>query len=242
MNRSRRVLRPLTHTAPRSFGKGLGSSRRHAIHTRAIPGSFDFVSLGEFMRSFFVAAAWLSGTWLCGCGSTSNGVTPSLTITPSGNAGTVAITSPTNFTAQLVGSTAEVAWTVSGGTLSGTSGLHVVYIPPPGTAMGTLTATAGNLTASVMISSSPVALRPVSIPGLQGAVTVQYDAQDVPHIQCSQAVDCVAVQGYLQARDRWFPMDFLRHVAEGRLAELIGVDGLSQDVSLRTIFTTRAGP
>jgi penicillin amidase len=193
------------------------------------------------MRSFFVAAAWLSGAWLCGCGSTSNGVTPSLTITPSGNAGPVLITSPTDFTAQLVGSTADIAWTVSGGTLSGTSGRHVVYIPPPGTAMGTLTATAGNLTASVMISSSPVALKPVSIPGLKGAVTVQYDAQDVPHIQCTQAVDCVAVQGYLQARDRWFPMDFLRHVAEGHLAELIGTSGLSSDLQLRTLFTTRAG-
>jgi penicillin G amidase len=193
------------------------------------------------MRSFFVAAAWLSGTWLCGCGSTSNGVAPSLIITPSGNAGTVAISGPTDFTAQRVGSTADVAWTATGGTLTGTSGLHVVYVPPPGTAMGTLTATAGNLTASVMISSSPLALKPVSIPGLKGAVTVQYDAQDVPHIQCSQADDCVAVQGYLQARDRWFPMDFLRHVAEGHLAELIGPSGLSSDLQLRTLFTTRDG-
>lgn len=193
------------------------------------------------MRSFFVAAAWLSGTWLCGCGSTSNGVTPSLTITPSGNAGTVAISSPTDFTAQLVGSTADVTWTATGGTLNAMSGLHVVYLPPPGTAMGMLTATAGNLTASVMISSSPLALKGGSIPGLKGAVTVQYDAQDIPHIQCSQAVDCVAVQGYLQARDRWFPMDFLRHVAEGHLAELIGPSGLSSDLLLRTLFTTRAG-
>src|SRR5262249_41487685 len=106
---------------------------------------------------------------------------------------------------------------------------------------GMLTATAGTLMKSVMISSSPLALKPVSIPGLKGAVTVQYDAQDVPHIQCSQAVDCVAVQGYLQARDRWFPMDFLRHVAEGHLAELIGPSGLSSDLQLRTLFTTRAG-
>jgi penicillin amidase len=193
------------------------------------------------MRSLIVAAAWLSGTLLCGCGSTSSGVTPSLTITPSGNAGTVAISGPTDFTAQVVGSTADVAWTVTGGTLTATSGLHVVYLPPLGTAAGMLTATAGNLTASVKIASSPAALKPVSIPGLKGAVTVQYDAQDVPHIQCTQAVDCIAVQGYLQARDRWFPMDFLRHVAEGHLAELIGSSGLSSDLQLRTLFTTRDG-
>jgi penicillin amidase len=36
-------------------------------------------------------------------------------------------------------------------------------------------------------------------------------------------------------------MDFLRHVARSNLAELIGVDGLSQDVQIRTLFITRAG-
>jgi penicillin amidase len=148
---------------------------------------------------------------------------------------------PTDFAAQVVGTTADVTWTATGGTLTAMSGLHVVYVPPPGSAMGTLTATAGGLTASVMISSSPKDLGAKGIPGLKGPVSVQYDAQDVPHIHCTQAVDCVAVQGYLQARDRWFPMDFLRHVAEGRLAELIGTSGLSSDLQLRTIFTTRGG-
>src|SRR5581483_6059147 len=60
-------------------------------------------------------------------------------------------------------------------------------------------------------------------------------------IQCATTPDCIAVQGYLQARDRFFPMDFLRHVATSHLAELIGVAGLSQDIQLRTIFKTRAG-
>ena len=193
------------------------------------------------MRSLIVAAAWLFGASLGGCGSTSSGTTPALTIIPSGTSGTVTIVAPTDFTAQLVGSSADVTWTVTGGTLTTMTGLHVVYVPPPGTAMGTLTATAGSLTASVMVSSGPAALPGKSIPGLKGPVTVQYDAQDVPHIQCTQAVDCIAVQGYLQARDRFFPMDFLRHVAEGHLAELIGPDGLSSDVQLRTIFTTRDG-
>jgi penicillin amidase len=95
--------------------------------------------------------------------------------------------------------------------------------------------------ASAGNAPSPTALAARSIPGLSGRVTVQYDAQDIPHIQCTQAADCIAVQGYLQARDRWFPMDYLRHVAEGRLAELIGPDGLASDVQLRTLFTTRGG-
>lgn len=193
------------------------------------------------MRSLIVAAAWLFGASLGGCGSTSTGTTPALTIIPSGTSGKVTITAPTDFAAQLVGSSAEVTWTATGGTITAMTGLHVVYVPPPGTVMGTLTATAGNLTASVTIASGPSALPNKSIMGMKGPVTVQYDAQDVPHIQCTQAVDCIAVQGYLQARDRFFPMDFLRHVAEGHLAELIGPDGLSSDVQLRTIFTTRDG-
>jgi penicillin amidase len=167
---------------------------------------------------------------------------PRLTISPSGNAGSVQITGPTEFTAELVNSTAGVSWTASAGaTLSASNGLHVVYSPPLGSSTGTLTATAAGLTATVQIASAPASLTSKTIPGLGAAVTVSYDAQDIPHIRCATTIDCIAVQGYIQARDRLFPMDFLRHVARSRLAELIGVDGLAQDVQLRTIFMTRAG-
>jgi len=80
-----------------------------------------------------------------------------------------------------------------------------------------------------------------TIPDLVDTVTVLYDAQDIPHIQCQSKADCFAVQGYVQARDRFFPMDYLRHAARGKLAELVGVAGLEQDVQLRTLFVTRAG-
>ncbi|HEU4729176.1 MAG TPA: penicillin acylase family protein [Kofleriaceae bacterium] len=138
-------------------------------------------------------------------------------------------------------STAEVKWSATGGTLSSTTGFHVTYTPPPGNGAGSITATAGALTATVMIMSKPVELDKKTIPDLIAPVTVQYDAQDIPHIKCQHAVDCIAVQGYIQARDRLFPMDFLRHVAEGRVSELVGPDGLSRDVQLRTLFTTRDG-
>lgn len=194
------------------------------------------------MRSIFVAAAWVLAGSLCGCGSTSNG-SPELIITPSGTAGMVQVTGPTEFTAELVNITGDamVSWTVTGGTVSPATGLHVTFTPPPGSAMVSLTAVTGRLSTSVQIASSPAPLTARTIPGLTAPVTVQYDAEDVPHIQCAQAADCLAVQGYLQARDRWFPMDFLRHVARGHLAELIGPDGLSSDVQLRTLFTTRDG-
>src|SRR4029077_15954682 len=95
--------------------------------------------------------------------------------------------------------------------------------------------------ATVQITSAPVALTDHTIPGLTASVTVAYDAQDIPHIKCAAIRDCLAAQGYLEARDRFFPMDFLRHVARSKLAEMIGPAGLSQDKQFRTLFITRAG-
>jgi penicillin amidase len=217
---------------------------RCATHSSAlactIAGSGSFVDFWEaLMRSRIFAVLGLVGALFCGCGDTDPG--PALSISPSGLSGTVEVTSPTVFTARLVNSTADVTWTATGGTLSGTSGLHVVYLPPLGTASGTLTATAAGMTATVQVSSMPATLTGKNIPGLTVPVTVQYDAQDIPHIKCAAMIDCLAVQGYVEARDRLFPMDFFRHVARSKLAELIGLDGLSQDVQLRTLFITRAG-
>ena len=193
------------------------------------------------MRSRVVAVVCVLGAVLAGCSSDPDRP-PSLTISPSGTAGMVSVSGPTDFTAILVNSTDPVAWTITGGgTLSTPSGLHTVFAPPTGTASETLTATAGSLTASVTIASTPATLTGATIPGLLAPVTVQYDAEDIPHIGCATAIDCFAVQGYLHARDRLFPMDFLRHVARSNLAELIGLDGLSQDVQLRNLFITRAG-
>src|ERR1043165_5568544 len=194
------------------------------------------------MRLMIVAACALAAS-LGGC--TTSNPAPSLTIVPSGMSGTVQISGPTAFSAVLANTDlakgAEVTWTVTGGTISTMSGFHVTYTPPLGSGMGSVSVVAAGMTATVQIMSAPTTLTAKTIPGLTAPVTVQYDAQDIPHIQCAAAVDCVAVQGYVQAHDRWFPMDFLRHVAESKLAEMIGVDGLSQDVQLRTILKTRDG-
>jgi penicillin amidase len=181
----------------------------------------------------------LLGAIAAACGS--DEPDPELTIAPSG---TVEIYGPTEFTATLANSTetVDVTWSVEGaGTLSSSSGFHVVYAPPPGTTTATLTARAAGQVAQVQIVAAPARLTSETIPGLGAPVIVQYDAQEIPHIQCATARDCFAVQGFVQARDRLFPMDFLRHVARSNLAELIGIDGLPQDVQIRTLFTTRAG-
>lgn len=88
---------------------------------------------------------------------------------------------------------------------------------------------------------APTMLTAVTIPGLTATVNVKYDAEDIPHVQCAKMADCFAVQGYLQARDRLFPMDYMRRTARSTLAELVGAEALSQDVQLRTLFITRAG-
>ncbi len=185
-----------------------------------------------------LATACVLGTLIASAACEDN-VGPTLRIDPGP---TVSISTPTSFDAVLAGSHDPVTWSVSGGgVLSNDTGLHVTYQPPPGSTSATLTATAGTLTASVQISASPMQLTGAQIPGLSAPVAVAYDLEGIPHIQCAIALDCFAVQGWVQARDRLFAMDFLRHVARSNLAELIGLDGLSQDVQLRTLFTTRAG-
>src|ERR1700678_4565494 len=101
------------------------------------------------MRARSVAAAYLVAV-LGACGGSNSG--SSLTITPDGSGGTLAITGPTDFKATLLNSDAAITWTVTGGgTVSTMTGDHTVFVPPTGTGSETLTATAGKLTASVTI-------------------------------------------------------------------------------------------
>jgi len=60
------------------------------------------------------------------------------------------------------------------------------------------------------------------VPGLSAEVRVVRDAQGVPQVYASTPEDLFAAQGYLQAQDRFFEMDYRRHVTAGRLAELVG--------------------
>lgn len=60
------------------------------------------------------------------------------------------------------------------------------------------------------------------VPGLSAEVRVIRDAQGVPQIYATTSEDLFAAQGYLQAQDRFFEMDYRRHVTSGRLAELVG--------------------
>ncbi len=84
----------------------------------------------------------------------------------------------------------------------------------------------------------------IPIRGLQDEVRVVRDRFGIPHIFARNDHDAYFMMGYVQAQDRFFQMDFLRRVASGTLAELIGRGPddrvLAQDIQLRVLGLRRA--
>ena len=76
--------------------------------------------------------------------------------------------------------------------------------------------------------------------GLDGPATIVYDQYRVPTIVATTEHDAIFLQGYLHAKNRLFQMDFQRRLFSGRVSELVGSSGLSQDVQLRTLGLRRA--
>lgn len=79
----------------------------------------------------------------------------------------------------------------------------------------------------------------IQVPGLSAEVIVYTDANGIPTIVGETDSDVTFVRGYLHARDRFFQMDFLRRVASGTLAELLGPGALANDIQLRTLGLRR---
>ncbi|WP_344738206.1 penicillin acylase family protein [Microbacterium awajiense] len=75
----------------------------------------------------------------------------------------------------------------------------------------------------------------IELSGLGSDVTVQRDVRGVPTITASTADDLFFAQGYVHAQDRFWEMDFRRHVTAGRLSELFGASQLETDRFLRTL-------
>jgi len=96
------------------------------------------------------------------------------------------------------------------------------------------------LTAGLLVLSTAALAQTVNVPGLSQDVTVYTDADGIPTIAGASERDVTFVQGYLHARDRFFQMDFLRRVASGTLAEILGQAALPNDVQLRTLGLRRA--
>ena len=75
----------------------------------------------------------------------------------------------------------------------------------------------------------------IKLNGLDGAVDIYRDKMGIPHIYASTTHDLFFAQGYVHAQDRFWQMDFWRHIGSGRLSEMFGEGQLETDQFLRTL-------
>ncbi|WP_211658688.1 penicillin acylase family protein [Phytoactinopolyspora halophila] len=75
----------------------------------------------------------------------------------------------------------------------------------------------------------------VDVPRLSAEVEIIRDEHGIPHIYADTAEDLFRAQGYVHAQDRFWEMDFRRHVTSGRLSELFGADQVETDAFIRTM-------
>ncbi len=75
----------------------------------------------------------------------------------------------------------------------------------------------------------------IEVPGLASNATVYRDDAGVPTIVAETDHDLFFAQGFVHAQDRFWEMDFRRHVTAGRLAELFGESQVATDAFIRTL-------
>ena len=81
----------------------------------------------------------------------------------------------------------------------------------------------------------PNASNPVETPGLYAPVRIYRDGWGIPHAQAASAADAFFAQGFFTAQDRLWHMDYDRHRAYGRWAEMAGPIGLDNDRFMRRL-------
>jgi penicillin G amidase len=80
----------------------------------------------------------------------------------------------------------------------------------------------------------------IELAGLEGPVRVRRDRWGVPHVEACSAPDLWFAQGFCHGQDRLWQMDFYRRVADGRLSEFAGPEGVPVDRLMRTLGLRRA--
>ncbi|OGO64867.1 MAG: peptidase S45 [Chloroflexi bacterium RBG_19FT_COMBO_50_10] len=88
-------------------------------------------------------------------------------------------------------------------------------------------------------SSFPQTSGEVKLNGLESPVDIFRDSYGIPHIYAQTSHDLFFAQGYVQAQDRFWQMDFWRHIGSGRLSEMFGESQLDTDTFLRTLGWAR---
>ena len=87
----------------------------------------------------------------------------------------------------------------------------------------------------VVRRSFPQTSGTIAVPGVGAKVSVIRDDSGIPQVYADSAHDLFYAQGYVQAQDRFFEMDFRRHVTSGTLSELLGTPALEADMYIRTM-------
>lgn len=79
----------------------------------------------------------------------------------------------------------------------------------------------------------------IQLPELKAEVSVQRDKWGISHIYAANSHDLFMAQGYIHAQDRFWQMDFWRHIGSGRLSEMFGSSQVDTDKYLRTMGWAR---
>ncbi len=76
----------------------------------------------------------------------------------------------------------------------------------------------------------------LAVAGINAQVEILRDANGIPHIYASTPHDLFFAQGFTQAQDRWWQMEFNRHIGRGAIEELTGQNDelTGTDVFIRT--------
>ncbi len=91
----------------------------------------------------------------------------------------------------------------------------------------------------VVRRSFPTTNGEIKITGLDGPVDVYRDSFGIPNIYAQTPHDLFFAQGYVTAQDRFWQMDFWRHIGSGRLSEMFGSSEVETDTFLRTMGWAR---
>ena len=84
-------------------------------------------------------------------------------------------------------------------------------------------------------SSFPQIEGELNLSGLQTKARVVRDDMGIPHIYADNLHDLFFAQGYVHAQDRFWQMDFWRHIGMGRLSEMFGESQADTDKFLLTL-------
>ena len=87
--------------------------------------------------------------------------------------------------------------------------------------------------------SFPQVTGQVQLAGLEAQVDVYRDSYGIPQIYAASTHDLFFAQGYIHAQDRFWQMDFSRHIGSARLSEMFGDAQINRDIFLRTLGWAR---